>query len=878
MYVEDCSEAVHVSVVVPVLNEAQNIDALVSRLLRAFHDDGRSVEVLFADGGSTDGTWQKVQAWVSIAPVRFIRAESGRGLAGDVLVAAREARARVIVVMDADLSHSPEEAPVLARAVLEGRHDMVIGSRYIAGGRTPQWAWTRRAMSRIAAMLVWPLTDVHDPTSGFFAIRRERLLEVGPDAEGFKIALELLLRNDEELRVAEYPICFHDRSVGQSKMGLRQVTCYLRRSAALAGAAVNAGTAGRFALIGLIGLVADVAVFRGLWDLGMNLALAHILSFALATTLGYVLNSRWVFAPAAVLSHGQAPSTRLIVVCLMALFLRGGVLAMLTQEAGWSLQRALVAAALVAAAVNYLGNAFFVFRQDARLPSVLSWRVAAVALVGYTVLLRLVYLGLPDLLPEEAYYWNYTQHPDVSYLDHPPMVAWLIGFGTAVFGNTEFGIRIGTFLCWFVTAGFAFGFARHLFGKSAALVTVMLIAVLPFFFLFGFFTTPDAPLTACWAGALFFLERALLANRRWAWLGTGICVGLGLLSKYTIILLGPPALMFILLDRRNRHWLRRPEPYVATLLALLLFTPVVLWNMQHDWASFAFQGTRRFRGHPEFGLHMLVISMIGLITPVGVIDAFRAMLSRRNWQAGLDTTDAEARRKRLFAIAFTLAPLSVFVFFSIRHGPKPNWTGPLWLGVLPAIARQLLLVPRDLMKRPCAFVHSAWTPVLAGTILLFGGFLHYVVIGLPGAGVDDDMHLPVAWEELGRDVEQIEEEIEADLGIEPLVVGMDKYFLASELAFYRRDGQEGIQQTSSRHLFGDTGLMYAFWFPPREQAGRVLLLVSFKRDHINDPKVARSVDQIGPIEQRTIHKYGGHVRYFYRIAYGYRPSRGRIRS
>ena len=191
--------------------------------------------------------------------------------------------------------------------------------------------------------------------------------------------------------------------------------------------------------------------------------------------------------------------------------------------------------------------------------------MAAIGLIGYTVLLRLVYLGLPDLLPEEAYYWNYAQHLDLGYLDHPPMVAWLIGLGTAVFGDTEFGVRIGAFLCWFVTAGFCFALARDLFGKGTALVTVMLAAVLPFFFLFGFFTTPDAPLTACWAGALFFLERALLAGRARAWWGAGICLGLGMLSKYTIVLLAPATLAFLLLDRPSRRWLRRPEPYLAAL-------------------------------------------------------------------------------------------------------------------------------------------------------------------------------------------------------------------------------------------------------------------------------------------------------------------------
>ena len=105
--------------------------------------------------------------------------------------------------------------------------------------------------------------------------------------------------------------------------------------------------------------------------------------------------------------------------------------------------------------------------------------------------------------------------------------------------------------------------------------------------------TPDAPLTAAWGGALYFLERALIGNRRAAWWGVGVCVGLGMLSKYTIALLAPATLLFILLDPGSRRWLWQPGPYVAALVATLFFSPVIVWNALNDWASFAFQSTGR---------------------------------------------------------------------------------------------------------------------------------------------------------------------------------------------------------------------------------------------------------------------------------------------
>jgi len=843
-----------ISVVVPTLDEAENVDSLLTRLFAAFGREDLEIEVLFADGGSSDGTQDKVRRWQSQAPVVLVEARSGRGLTGDVLVAARRARADVVLVMDGDLSHSPEQAPELVRPVLSGDKDMVIGSRYVPGGRIPDWPWRRRVMSRLAGAVIWPLTDVRDPTSGFFAIGRDRLLSVGDDAEGFKIGLEVLLRDEGTLRAGEIPICFPDRTRGRSKMSRRQATCYLRRVVALTGGFAAAGAAGRFAAFATAGLGVDLGLFALFRHYGLDLAVAHILSFTLVAAMAYAACRRWVFKPSDGKRPGWSTPVRFATTCLMALFLRGGVLATLTQRANWPEYAALLVAALVAMGIVYLGCVFLAFRRGGEKPNLLSWRLAALGLAGYSVLLRLAYLGLPDLLPEEAYYWNYAQHPALGYLDHPPMVAWLIGLGTALFGDTEAGVRVGAFLCWFVTAGFSFALVRNLFGKGTALVTVGLTAVLPFFFLFGFFATPDAPLTACWAGALFFLERALSAGRAKAWWGAGICLGLGMLSKYTIALLIPATLVFVLLDRPSRRWLRRPEPYFAVILAGLLFAPVVVWNMENGWASFLFQSVHRITAASRFGLPLLAVAAMLLITPLGLLDALRAAFSPQ----------------RLFVAVFTLVPLSVFVLFSLRNEVKVNWTGPVWLAALPAVAMRILTPSTIAQSQLDGFSRRLWPFTLIASVLLFGGFLHAVAMGLPGLNVGETSPLPVAWEEIGLDVQRLAEQVRSDLGAEPLVVGMDKYALASELAFYRRQGNEGVESTSSRHHFGGSGLMYGFWFPPDRYAGRTLLLVSLDRENLEGQNIPRWA-QLGPVEERNARTHGKSIRYFWRIASGYRP-------
>ena len=159
------------------------------------------------------------------------------------------------------------------------------------------------------------------------------------------------------------------------------------------------------------------------------------------------------------------------------------------------------------------------------------------------------------------------------------------------------------------------------FGKSAAFVSILLVASLPFFFYSGMVMTPDAPLTAAWACALYFLDRSLLDGKRSAWWRAGVCIGLGLLSKYTIALLGPATLVFVMLDSQARAWLRRPQPYLAAVIAALLFAPVIKWNAAHDWASFAFQSSRRLSASVRFSLPELIGAAALLLTPFDFFSA-----------------------------------------------------------------------------------------------------------------------------------------------------------------------------------------------------------------------------------------------------------------
>lgn len=205
-----------ISVVIPTLNEADNIEPLLARMEQC---KPRPDEIVFVDDGSMDGTPERIRAYPGSIPVRLLERDVPLfGLSGAVLDGARAATGKWLVVMDADLSHPPEKMAELLGPVMEGRADMVIGSRYIEGATTPGWPVWRKVLSRLAAALAYPLTGVHDSMCGFFALPRRLLLELTPAATGFKIAFEALVQGGKNLRVVEVPIAFRDRALGVSKM------------------------------------------------------------------------------------------------------------------------------------------------------------------------------------------------------------------------------------------------------------------------------------------------------------------------------------------------------------------------------------------------------------------------------------------------------------------------------------------------------------------------------------------------------------------------------------------------------------------------------------------------------------------------------------
>jgi dolichol-phosphate mannosyltransferase len=603
----------------------------------------------------------------------------------------------------------------------------------------------------------------------------------------------------------------------------------------------------------------DVLVSCVLIALGTSLRSSQIIAFAIGAGLNWLLTLR---VRAAATPTPWRAHLELLLVTLLALFLRGGALALLTQRWDWPPQIAILFAVALGLAVTAPGYSCALSLAEGRAAS----QTFAIGVIVYSIVLRLLYAGSVELLPEETYYWNYSQHPALGYLDHPPMVAWLIRLGTLVFGQTEFGVRAGALCCGAITLVFVYRLARNLFGQASAIAAVVLAQSLPFFFLSGFLMTPDAPLTAAWAAALYYLERALIAERPGAWWRAGVCLGLGMISKYSIALLAPVTLAFMLWDPKSRRWWRHFEPYMAALFALAVFSPVIVWNARHDWASFAFQTSRRLAEAPQFALHKLIASALVLITPTGVVAVAAALL---RGDSGVDD-DPQAMRRRLFMSLAILVPLSVFVAFSLRHEVKLDWTGAMWTAALPALGCSMIAARLN-VRGLGAWIRSAWAPTIVTMLLIYGAGLHYLVLGLPGVGYGKHIELvPVGWRDLTRHVLHAADDYRKETGSDVLIVGMDRYAIASEVAFYGRRQLHSTVETMNSYLFDGMSLMYGRWTPPESQQHRNLLLVAFSAGELQGPEIESHVKRLGPIEDMVLMQDGSVIRhYYYRLAYDY---------
>ena len=285
--------------------------------------------------------------------------------------------------------------------------------------------------------------------------------------------------------------------------------------------------------------------------------------------------------------------------------------------------------------------------------------------------LRLVFAATIGLSEDEAYYRLWGLHPAWGYYDHPPMIAWWISAGQALAGDTALGVRVLTVLS--VAAGsillWRTGFV--LFGAAAAGWAVWLFHAMPLIAIGGMIATPDAPSVFFWGAALWALAELERSRNAGWWLVVGLMAGLGLLSKYSLLFLGAGIFLWLILVPEARGWLRAWQLWVGGGLALILFAPVLLWNMAHEWASF----TKQFGRAAPDELTMRYVgefvgAFVGLANPLVVVLSGIGVAMGLRWRLRGDL--------RVAMLIVTGLPFVTYLLFHSLHARvQANWPAPL---------------------------------------------------------------------------------------------------------------------------------------------------------------------------------------------------------
>ena len=418
-------------------------------------------------------------------------------------------------------------------------------------------------------------------------------------------------------------------------------------------------------------------------------------------------------------------------------------------------------------------------------PAASPWPLIA----GLILAMTLWHLGAAALLPvtqDEAYYFDWARSLSWGYFDHPPGVA-AIGIGARLAAGSALAARLGGLLAGTLTLVLLARLYYHsglVQRDDLGLALVLAFATLAGL-AGGLLTTPDTPLALAWALALHEGERALVGQRR-RWLTAGLATGLGLLGKYNMVLIGPVFLWAIL--RCDPRALRTPWPWLGGLLAVLVFAPNLLWNLDHDWLTLRFQFGHGFALDPgllvgtgtgtgpahaavplswgDRGLGLLrylggQLGLWGLLAPALIA---AALTRRRRPNDAVGTEPVLAAHARPLLQAATLFPLGFFALVALGSEVQANWPG-VYLLAAPA----LLAVPLRGLRR--------WVLAGAAANLLLVSL--YVYHGATGA-----LPLPDTQNRILRETHGFRDLATLIAGLDTPVYA-DRYQLTAMLRFYQ---------------------------------------------------------------------------------------------
>jgi len=469
----------------------------------------------------------------------------------------------------------------------------------------------------------------------------------------------------------------------------------------------------------------------------------------------------------------------------------------------------------------------------------ISYTLVVYILIAALSAFRIFYIigGFYALAPDETYFWEWSRHLDWSYYDMGPMVAYIIAFTTKIFGATELGVRLGAVI---LSAGVSlaiFYLAREMFGSSkVGLTAVILMNIVPIGATGSIIMTYYSPQVFFWALSLFFIHRAISTGKAVWWYPLGISLGLGLLSHHLFFVLSAQLLLYLVLSQEGRPWLRRREPYLAAIIALDMFLPVLLWNIEHEMVMFRHATGLMGRDRSV----LLVFSeflggQLGVVSPLMFLASIYAMIlsAHRGFWKGDD---------RWLFLFTTSVPVLVFIScLSFGRRVEANWPVSAYVSGLIAVSAIFHLREEKKSWQTWIAAISVVIALCETSVAHFPSLLD-TFYSLPPR-LDTTNRL-FGWKELGKRISEIRKEMPVSF------LSSRDYGISSEIAFYT----EGQPHTYCLTV-GRKRNQYDLFEDINALKGRDSIYVKFGPAQL-EPKVQSLFESVSPPEDLVIYKQG----------------------
>ncbi|MEO6454178.1 MAG: glycosyltransferase family 39 protein, partial [Ginsengibacter sp.] len=236
-------------------------------------------------------------------------------------------------------------------------------------------------------------------------------------------------------------------------------------------------------------------------------------------------------------------------------------------------------------------------------------------IILFTILLilfiRLIFIGIMGIMPQDAYYHFYGEHLALSYYDHPPLIAYILRFFTSIFGKKVFVLKLADSLVTFISIFSFYKLALLFLSRHSAQKALILFFSTFMVTILSLVSTPDVPLILFWTLSLLTLYHAVFLEKRYYWIWSGIIMGLAFDSKYTGLFLPMGILLFILLSNRYRKLIFCGWLWLCLFVFLITISPVIIWNVKNNFASFKFQSASRIESAGS--IHFSLIKFFGFM-------------------------------------------------------------------------------------------------------------------------------------------------------------------------------------------------------------------------------------------------------------------------